>query len=146
MGNVKIGGAKPLELHREDNIQKQIVTYCRIKKILVFAPITENTWGGMIRKTLIATLGKARGLQIAAKLISQIVNRNKTMGQLKGVTDLVVVLQGGKTVFIELKNAKGKLSADQEWFGSELAKRDHRGYVCRSLDAFIEILEAESSR
>ena len=63
------------------------------------------------------------------------------MGQKAGVTDLVVMLNKGITLFIELKTDTGKLSEDQKLFGSELTKRGHIAYVCRSLDEFIEIVD-----
>lgn len=129
---------------KEDNIQKQIVQYCTVKKILFFAPINENTWGGIIRQTLIGLLGKMKGMQIAQKLIAKIVNRNKAMGQKKGVTDLVILLNRGKTVYVELKSKTGSLSPEQKVFGSEATKRGHIVYVARSLEDFIKIIEKES--
>lgn len=125
----------------EDNIQMQIVTYCRHKKILMFAPINENTWGGVIRQTLIGLLGLVRGKTTASRIIAKIVAKYKRMGQMAGVTDLVVMLEGGVTLFVELKTKTGRLSEDQKNFGTELIKRGHFAYVCRSLDDFIEVIE-----
>lgn len=132
-------GANPIP-QKEDNLQMQIVTYCRHKKILMFAPINENKWAGVIRQMLIGTIGKARGLATASKIISKIVIKNRKMGQKKGVTDLIVLLDGGITLFIELKTATGKQSEDQKTFGSDLTKRGHIGYICRSMDDFIQII------
>lgn len=126
---------------KEENIQMQIITYCRHKKILVFAPINENTWGNVIRQYLIGALGVHRGKTTASRIISNLVAKNRRMGQLKGVTDLIVLLQDGITLYIELKTKTGKLSEDQKKFGSEATKRGHFAYVARSLDDFIEIIE-----
>lgn len=129
---------------KEENIQMQIVTYCRHKNILMFAPVNENIWAGVIRQTLIGLLGEARGKATAARIISKLVSKNQRMGQKPGVTDLVVMLDKGLTIFVELKTKTGRLSEDQKKFGSELTRRGHYGYVCRSLDEFIKIIESHT--
>lgn len=126
---------------KEDQIQEAIIEYCKVKNIMVFAPILENNWSGIIRKMLIGSLGKAKGMQAANTIISRIVAKNKRMGQRAGTTDLVVALHGGKTIYIELKIQNGKLSEDQVTFAEDLAKRGHDAFICRSLDDFIEIIE-----
>lgn len=107
----------------------------------MFAPINENTWAGVIRQTLIGLLGIHKGKTTASRIISKLVGKNKRMGQKPGVTDTVIMLNNGVTLFIELKTKTGRLSEEQKKFGSELVKRGHHAYVCRSLDDFIEIIE-----
>ncbi len=134
-----------LSAQLEDDIQAQIIQYCKIKKILCFAVINDASFSGQIRKILIGSLGKVKGLQKASMIISKIVNRNKKIGLMPGVSDLVLVLPG-KTVFIELKTVKGKMSEEQKVFMSRITKLDHSGYICRSLDDFIEVLEHENAK
>lgn len=128
---------------KESDIQETIVKYCRAKGILVIAPIMETSWGGIVRMVLIQALGKAKGLTVAQKLIVSIVNRNKRMGAVTGTSDLIVILKD-KVVFVELKSATGKASPEQLKFGSDVIKRGHRAYLCRSLNEFIQIMDNES--
>lgn len=129
---------------KESSIQESIIVYCRARNILVVAPVLENTWGGIVRMVLIQALGKPKGLSVAQRLIVSIVNRNKRMGSLTGTSDLIVILEG-KVVFVELKSATGKATKEQLKFGSEVIKRGHAAYLCRSLNEFIEIINKETN-
>jgi len=125
---------------KEDNIQKQIIQYSKRKKIMIFAPINENIWSGILRVILIGAIGKARGVQVAGRAIASIVNRNKSMGQRKGVSDLIVIIKDA-TLFIEVKTLVGKMSPEQNTFKEDVESRGHVYYVVRSLDDYIEIIE-----
>lgn len=59
-----------------------------------------------------------------------------------GVPDLVYIKEG-KTVFIEVKNEKGKLSKLQEYQIDFIRRCGGYAYVVRSLDEFLEIFDKE---
>ena len=61
------------------------------------------------------------------------VHRSLPKWAVKGVSDLIVV-HGGKTYFIELKSATGKLSPDQELFQAMIENNDCDYFVVRSLE------------
>ncbi len=128
----------------EDELQAQIINFCQAKKIVAFAVINDSYFSGAIRRLLIVIFGKSEGMKKAGRVISQIVARNKRIGLTPGVPDLILVLDG-KTIYIELKVKKGKLSFDQEVFTGRLIKLNQRVYIARSLNDFIEIYELETN-
>lgn len=65
----------------------------------------------------------------------------KAEGALPGVSDLILVLPN-KTVFIEMKTKKGKQSEHQKEFECKIDQLGGYYFVCRSLDDFIELLNA----
>jgi len=52
-------------------------------------------------------------------------NKLMAMGVKAGVPDLVFILDGGVTAWVELKLKKGKLSKTQERFRSNLLQKNH---------------------
>lgn len=46
--------------------------------------------------------------------------RHKAMGMKAGVPDIIVIMHGGKSIFIELKTATGRLSPAQKEFHTKL--------------------------
>lgn len=132
------------DIQSEDELQAQIISFCRVKKITVFAVINDSYFSGVIRKLFIMIFGKSEGMKKAVRVISQIVARNKRIGLTAGVPDLILVLDS-KSIFIELKVKGGKLSFEQEIFTSTLIKLNHRVYIARSLNDFIEIYELETN-
>jgi hypothetical protein len=64
------------------------------------------------------------------------------LGVRRGVPDLLVWTLGG-CFGIELKSAKGVLSAEQIGWHNTLASLGHRVYVCRTLDEVEAALRAE---
>ena len=73
--------------------QQKLVKWLRLKKIFHFAPINENQGSFTNRKVAMIQEAKA-----------------KSMGKIKGTSDLVVMLPN-KILFIELKRAKRKLKS-----------------------------------
>ncbi len=97
----------------EYQIQCAIVEWLRLKSI-----------GGKFRFFHIPN-GGSRHKAEAARL--------KKSGVMPGVPDLCVVLQDGRTIWIEVKSASGKLSADQlDWF-LWLAGEGHEAHCAKSV-------------
>jgi hypothetical protein len=116
---------------KEADEQAAVVAYLRARRIPYFAPINENIFGGIIRTLLIGTLGKARGLSVATRLISSIERAARRLGKVKGAPDLVVLAPHGRTLFIEMKRRKGsKVSVDQERFAAAAGRRGHIAAIC----------------
>ena len=120
----------------EELEQKKIIQWLRLKKIFHFAPMNEN------RSSF---TNKRVAMQIEAKA--------KSMGKVKGVSDIVVMLHN-KILFIELKRAKkvlksGKLSIshtkvsdEQKSFLSRVSGFSYAdGYVCYGANEAIKIIE-----
>ena len=63
-----------------------------------------------------------------------------SIGTTKGIFDMCIFYHG-RTLWVELKVAKRKLSADQEEFRAKLLRRQIISYVVRSLDDFKMVLE-----
>ena len=55
------------------------------------------------------------------------------LGMRAGAPDIIVLLKGGKTLLMELKAAKGRLSDAQESFGDGAVMLGHRYVVVRDL-------------
>lgn len=56
------------------------------------------------------------------------------LGVKKGVHDLIVLLDGGVTIFIELKTGKNKLQPAQVKFDEWLKKAGHRSHLIHADD------------
>ena len=107
---------------KEHIIQRQIVEYLKIKKILVFA-VPNGFYSGIQNK-----IAKSR-----------YINKLKAEGYMPGVSDLIVVLPK-RTVFIEVKAEKGKQQKSQEIFEKEVKKLGFEYYVVRSIEDVERIL------
>ena len=77
----------------EEDEQKVLVQYLRLKKIFHFAPMNEN-------KHSFSNRGLAMKLEAKAK----------SMGKVSGTPDLIVMLDN-KMLFIELKRVKGSTTS-----------------------------------
>jgi sporulation protein YlmC with PRC-barrel domain len=64
----------------------------------------------------------------------------KRMGVLAGVPDLVIITQEGRLAFLEVKDAKGTLSAPQKAFGAALDAAGVPWAVVRSVDDARRVL------
>jgi hypothetical protein len=64
----------------------------------------------------------------------------KRMGVLAGVPDLVIITQEGRLAFLEVKDAKGVMSAPQKAFGSALDAAGVPWAVVRSVDDARRVL------
>jgi hypothetical protein len=103
---------KNLGKKSEATIQKEIVNYCELNKILIFCVPNEATYNN---------------------------SKFKKMGVLAGVSDLVLVLQK-KVIFLELKKHKGNQSEKQKEFESRVLDLGHHYILIRSLEEFKKLL------
>jgi len=60
---------------------------------------------------------------------------------LPGWPDITLALPNGRTVYIELKNKKGRLSEDQKNMALMLMQLKHEWYEVRSFKRFLGIVE-----
>lgn len=58
-----------------------------------------------------------------------------------GVPDRIVILPGGRVVFVELKTEIGRLARIQRWQIEELKKRGAEVRVLKGLDQVLDFLE-----
>ena len=65
--------------------------------------------------------------------------RGRTFRGLKGISDIIVILQN-LTCWIEVKSQKGKQSEDQKKFQENVEKRGHIYILARSLEDVIKKL------
>ena len=70
----------------------------------------------------------------------------KKEGVLAGCPDLQVILDNGKSIFLEVKTEKGVQQSTQKDFQKELEKRGHEYYIVRSLEDVINILGKSGDR
>jgi len=139
---------------KEDVEQKLFISYLKAKRIFHFAPINENSWGGVVRALLIAKLGKFKGNSLATRIIVSIVNKAKAMGAVAGVSDVVVFLDD-KILFVEMKQrpkqlktkistAHTKISPEQKEFLSKVNGYKYaEGWVCYGFNEAKELIERE---
>ena len=62
----------------------------------------------------------------------------KESGTLAGVADLVIVGNGGKVLFVEMKAGKNKQEDSQVLFQNKVEKLGHKYIICRSKEQFIK--------
>jgi hypothetical protein len=62
-----------------------------------------------------------------------------------GTPDFVVALPGGRTVWVECKTAKGKLTQPQAAWIAALNKVGHRAVVVRSMAEFLKVAQQETN-
>lgn len=103
---------KALSNKSEFTIQVEIVAFCRKNDIICFSVPNE------------ATRNNSKYIQ---------------SGVLAGVSDLIV-LNNGKTHFVELKDYKGKQSEKQKEFENKVISQGFEYFLVRSLDEFKKIV------
>jgi hypothetical protein len=96
----------------EATIQKEIVNFCKLNKILIFCVPNEATRSN-------------------SKFIG--------MGVLAGVSDLVLILKN-RVIFVELKTHKGIQSEKQKEFEVKIYNLGHQYVIIRSLEEFKKLL------
>lgn len=78
-------------------------------------------------------------------IIFHVPNENQhfhtNIGVLAGVADLVLI-HNGATVFIEMKDHKGKQGPKQIIFEDRVKEHGLPYYLCRSLEEFKEVIES----
>jgi len=113
--NIKKLSVNQLEKLKEKSeftIQCEIVSYCRKNDILIFSVPNEAT---------------------------RFNTRYKKSGVLSGVSDLILIAMG-RTIYIELKDYKGKQSPSQIDFQNAVELLGHKYYIVRSVKEFKIIL------
>ena len=93
----------------EHGLQVSIVSYLRLNHI--FAVAIPN--------------GGRRDAKTGARLRDE--------GVVAGAPDLVLILDDGETVWVELKTPKGTQQPTQKWFQHELEKLKHNYLIWRSI-------------
>lgn len=64
----------------------------------------------------------------------------KSMGLRSGVADLVVMLQGGNPLFLEVKSPKGKQSENQIFFEKKCIELGYKYRIARSINDVEKML------
>ena len=62
----------------------------------------------------------------------------KESGTLAGVADLVIVGNGGRILFVEMKAGKNKQEDSQVLFQNKVEKLGHKYIICRSKEQFMK--------
>ena len=65
----------------------------------------------------------------------------KSLGVVAGVPDLIFVMPGGITCWMEIKVPNGRLTPEQRAFHDVLTANEHRCVVVHSLDEAIHIMQ-----
>ena len=65
----------------------------------------------------------------------------KESGTLAGVADLVIVGNGGKVLFVEMKAGKNKQEDSQVLFQNKVEKLGHKYIICRSKEQFMKEID-----
>lgn len=69
--------------------------------------------------------------------------RKSLTGRYKGAADVVIVLNGGRVLWVEFKLPTGRQSDSQKDFEKRITEFGHKYYVCRSIEAFKDICNEE---
>ena len=102
--------------HEEHYIQVSFIQWFRLKHSKHFVYAIPN--------------GEKREIKTAIRL--------KKEGVVAGVPDLHILLENGKSFFVELKTKKGKLSINQKNTISEIEKRGYEVLVGYGIDDIIK--------
>lgn len=134
-----------MKKYTEENLQNEAFTWItnnyglkhHSPRLFMFS--VPNEIAMTIRGALLQTkLPKSKVDQI----ISILTQKFKNTGLRSGVSDTVVVLPG-KTVYVEFKTEIGVQSDKQKEFESVVTNLHHNYYLCRSLEQFQSIIQAE---
>lgn len=109
----------------EHDLQKQIVSYLRGQGILT---IGTDVMSGLM------FFGKN---QIGRMCF---INHHKRMGYTVGSPDLVLLLNDGETLLVELKDGNNKQRKDQEVFECMARKRGHNYVVWRKFEDAVDFV------
>lgn len=64
----------------------------------------------------------------------------KAEGLLAGIADLVVILDAGRVLWVEMKTAKGRQTPSQRDFQQRVEQLGHTYLLARSLDEFMALI------
>lgn len=108
----------------EQEEQKTLVQYCKLKRLMYFAPMNENKQSFTNRITAIKIEQKA-----------------KAMGKVVGTSDLIVMLPN-KILFIELKRIKGSVTsqAQKDFIERVNTFGYSEGRICRGTNEAIDFI------
>jgi hypothetical protein len=114
-------------------LQCQIVAYCSIKHIECYAiPM------GEARASYCPT---DNGKRVYDRMGASITGaRIKRMGGKKGIADLLLI-HGGKVIFVEVKTPTGRLTPEQREFQKVCQINGQPYFIARSLEGFMKELE-----
>ena len=84
---------------------------------------------------LIATVCKLRGWYFIHSRMDKRTTCNI------GAPDFVIALPGGRTLWVEAKTSRGKMTPEQERARDMLIRLGHRQIVVRSIDEFISDMD-----
>jgi hypothetical protein len=127
--------SKKLLAPSEAQEQQALIDWLRLKKITHFAPINENAFSGVIRQYV-------KPISLAQRIIAMIENKSRAMGKRKGVSDVVVLLPGGRTLFIEMKRRdEGAETFEQQAWREEITALEHNAYVCHGFDDAVSVIK-----
>jgi len=114
-----LSAAKYRSAASEHDLQAQALEYIRLKaRPGIFAFAIPNA--------------AKRSLRTAARL--------KREGMMSGVADVCVLLDNGRTGWLEFKTAKGRQSVAQQNFEARCLNLAHQYELCRDLDDVIAVL------
>lgn len=103
-----------------------------------------------MRYTRVREENNMRESTIEARLVREVKKRGGlcykfTSPGSPGVPDRIVILPGGRTVYIELKTEIGRLAKIQKWQIEELRKRGADVRVLKGMDQVLAFLEEVDS-
>lgn len=104
--------------HEEYEIQRDVVSLCRLLGIFVYSVPNEATGGRTVQR----------------------VERFKASGLYPGMSDLVFVDDDGRSRFVEVKTAQGRLSEKQKEFKKHCETMHWPYHVVRSVEEATKLL------
>lgn len=114
----------------EHDLQQDIITYLRLNKVFCFETDVMS------------------GLQYFSHTDNRryaFIKYHKSVGYVKGQPDLVLLLDGGKCVLVELKTSKGRQSEEQKDFQKAVGLLGFTYLVWRSLDDAIKFVREQAN-
>jgi len=111
---------------KESIIQQQICEYLSLRGIFYYSIPNESLMMALIM------------FKVPEKIRYRIVNFFKKMGLVPGIPDLQLILNHGKTIYIEVKNEKGKLSENQKRIHKILKNKGFDVYVSKKILSYYE--------
>jgi len=115
---------------KEEDIQKQVIQYCRSKHksdFFIFSIPNE-------------LLMKLRSY-VPQKIRFMMISKLKAMGFVSGLPDLVVIGKRARVCVIELKDSNGELRDSQKRVFPMLEKFSGKIEICRSLNDVLSVLK-----
>lgn len=74
----------------------------------------------------------------------KILRKNKSVGYIKnskkGIADILIFTKNGRTIHLEVKTLKGKMSEDQKQHKKKLEALGHEYYIIRDVEKLHDIL------